>query len=110
MQPIPLKLREQLSKDISMKICIHNNSDCSGRVEWEHCWTYGKHQIQEDWAIVGCCYKHHRGGLLDKDFNRYKSLIKAIELNGSLLPVIKKYPKKNWAQEFSYLRKKYAKQ
>jgi hypothetical protein len=109
MHPIPLKLRKLLSESLSMKTCIHNNSECNGRVEWEHSWIYAGKQIQEEWSIIGCCSYHHRGKGLDKDFNRYKSLIKAMEINGSLLPIIKKYPKKNWLQEFKYLVQKYEK-
>lgn len=107
MQPIPLKLRKQIADSGLMDICIHNNCDCQGRVEWEHSWTYGKHQIQEEWSIVPVCTYHHRGNGLDKDFNRYKSLLKAIELEGSLIPLIRKYPKKNWQQEWKFLSKKY---
>jgi hypothetical protein len=51
---------------------------------------------------------HHRGGKLDKDFNRYCSLLKAIRIYGSLDYICNKYPKKDWRQEFSFLSKKYA--
>ena len=108
MQPIPTKLRKELAESGQINVCIHNNSECQGRVEWEHCWSYGKHQIQELWAIVPCCYKHHRGGLLDKDFNRYCSLLKAISLSDNgLIDIIIKYPRKNWKQEWEYLYSKF---
>ena len=107
--PIPLKIRNKMAEDGSMTRCIHRNSDCSGRVEWEHVWIYSGKQIQKEWAIVPCCYMHHRGGKLDKDFNRYCSLLKAIKIYGSLEEICKEYPRKDWKQIYSFLNKKYAK-
>jgi len=110
MHPIPSKLRKQLADSGLMNVCVHNNKYCSGRVEWEHCWTYAGRQIQEEWAIVPCCYAHHRGAYLDKDFNRFKSLEKAFyTLHLGLQSILDKYPKKNWAQEWSFLKQKYEK-
>ena len=97
-----------MSESLDMKICIHNNCDCQGRVEWEHVWLYAGKQIQEEWAIIPCCYMHHRGGKLDKDFNRYQSLLKAIKIFGDLEYICNKYPKKDWKQIYSFLSKKYA--
>ena len=87
-----------------MKICIHNNKDCRGRIEWEHAWIYAGRQIDESWAIVGVCTYHHRGNGLDKEFNQYKSLLKA-----DIDEVCKQYPKKNWRIIFNYLKSKYEK-
>lgn len=92
-----------------MLVCVHNNCDCEGRVEWEHSWLYAGKRINEKWAIIPCCYMHHRGGLLDKDYNRYCSLKKAFKLYGDLRELFKKYPKKNWIQEWAYLKQKYEK-
>lgn len=105
--PIPLKLREKMASDGSMLHCIHRNADCSGRVEWEHSFLYQGKKIQEEWAIVPCCYMHHRGGKIDKDYNRYRSLLKAIDIYGSLDDIIKRYPKKDWLQEWKFLKSKY---
>ena len=107
MRPIPLKLREQLASTGEMKLCIYNNADCKGRVEWEHAWDYGGKQIQEAWAIIPCCTYHHRGAGLDKDFNHFMSLLKARELASSGVDVFYKYPKKNWPQLWQFLSKKY---
>ena len=107
MHPIPLKLRKELAESVEMKTCIYNNADCKGRVEWEHAWTYAGKQIQEAWAIIPVCTYHHRGAGLDKDFNRWHSLLKIIRLNGGFLEVICKYPKKNWLQEWKYLSNKF---
>lgn len=111
MHPIPIKLRQKLSESQDMKVCIHNNSDCSGRVEWEHAWTYAGKQIQEEWAIIPCCTYHHRGKGLDKDFNRYKSLMKVKDIikQDPGIDVFLRYPKKNWLQEYNFLKEKYEK-
>jgi hypothetical protein len=100
MRPIPKKMKEELAKDPFMKLCIHNNEECSGRIEWEHAWTYAGKQINEIWAIVPVCYMHHRGGKLDKDYNRYVSLLRASEED------LKKYPRKNWKQIKNKLKNK----
>lgn len=107
--PIPLKLREKMAANGSMLHCIHRNSDCEGRIEWEHAWIYAGKKIQEEWAIVPCCTYHHRGDGLDKDFNRWHSILKMIRLNGGFLEVICKYPKKNWLQEWKFLKTKFEK-
>lgn len=112
--PIPLKLREKMASDGSMLHCIHG-SGCGGvivspgqiRIEWEHAFLYAGKKIQEEWAIVPCCTYHHRGSGLDKDYNRYCSLVKAIKIYGSLDVIQQKYPKKNWLQEWEYLKNKY---
>lgn len=110
MQPIPLKLRNKLSECFDMKVCVHNNCECQGRIEWEHVWLYSGKQIQEDWAIIPCCFYHHRGNGLDKDFNRYCSLKKANEINkNGIQDCYTKYPKKDWLQLWSYLKEKYEK-
>lgn len=105
--PIPLNIRDKMSSDGSMLHCIHRNSDCSGRVEWEHAWIYAGKKIQEEWAIVPCCTYHHRGAGLDKDFNRYCSLVKARYIASLGVDVFCKYPKKNWRQEWEFLKTKY---
>lgn len=101
MHPIPLKLRAEMAADPFMLKCIHG-SGCSGRVEWEHSFLYAGHQIQEAWAIVPCCTYHHRGDGLDKDYNRYRALVRA-----DLDDLCRRMPKKDWRQEFKYLSNKY---
>jgi len=101
MRPIPKKLRERLSRDPFMKVCIYNNADCSGRIEWEHAFIYSGRQINEWWAILPCCYAHHRGGFMDKDYNRYKGLSRASDED------LSKYPKADFKQMKNYLTKKY---
>lgn len=106
MKPIPKKIRDKLSQDPRMKTCIHNNSECSRKIEWEHAWTYRGRQIQEEWAIIPVCYMHHRGGKLDKRLNEYMSLKKAKRL-GVWQDILKEYPKKDWEKKWKSLNHKY---
>ncbi len=100
MRPIPKKLREQLQEDPFMQHCIHEG--CPRTPEWEHAWIYSGRQINEDWAIVPCCTFHHRGKGLDKNYNQYIALSRS-----NILEVQKKYPKRNWAQLYTWLRNMY---
>lgn len=116
MRPIPIKMRMEIAADPFMGACIYDeniegnesapNHDCDGRIEWEHAWNYAGKQINEPWAICACCTNHNRGNAMDKDYNRYRTLKRGIEMVG--LPVITaKYPKKNWQQEWNYLKNKF---
>lgn len=65
MNNIPARLRKELSEDPEYSECsmrgIH--SSCDGRITWEHALTYKSKQIQERWAIVPLCEKHHAVGM-----------------------------------------------
>lgn len=101
MAPIPAKLRALLASDPFMRVCIWNNSDCSGRVEWEHAWTYAGKQVQERWSIVPCCTYHHRGKGLVKEFNQYISLSRATEED------MQKYARLDLKTKWFFLKEKY---
>ena len=89
-----------MALDPFMKKCIH--PDCFAKPEWEHAWIYAGKQINEAWAIVPVCTYHHRGSGLDKDYNRYRSIIRATTMDFS------KYPRTDWKQLKEFLTKKYA--
>lgn len=112
MRLIPPKLREQMNGDHKMHVCIYNDCDCrdmSGRkparAEWEHCFIYAGKQINEWWAIIGCCWYHHRGPGLNKEYNRYCAIKRMTEKD--LKQAEFKYPKFNWRWERDRLIKKY---
>ena len=90
MNNMPKKLREQLSNDPYYKKCARENGDCEGRITWEHCWIYAGKQIQEAWAIIALCWRHHLGDLLDKKINQKISLKRATPEDFA------KYPRKDW--------------
>lgn len=105
MDPIPLKIRKIIAQDPFMKTCIYEKigrgHECSGRIEWEHAFSYKK-QIHEPWAIVPCCSHHHRGSGLDKDFNRFMAIIRA-----DIDDLEKRMPRQDWRQIKKYLVSKF---
>ena len=106
MRPIPIKMREEMANDPFMHRCIYahigKGFDCEGRIEWEHCFNYAGKQINEPWAIVGCCTHHHRGAGLDKDFNRFMAIMRA-----DISDLQIRMPKHDWQQTKKYLSQKY---
>lgn len=100
-----------MDKDPFMHRCIYDDEYCSGRVEWEHAFLYAGKQINEWWAIVGCCANtHHRGKKLDKKLNQYVGLTRAVKA-GHLPFIIEKYPRVNWLQLYkgleTYVKRNY---
>lgn len=98
MRPIPQKLREELERQSRMKWCAAFGlgfGGCWPRIEYDHVWIYAGRQINETWAIVGVCKKHHaakEGNLLLKACIQRNSL--RLATNEDLL----QYPKKDWDQ------------
>ena len=96
MRPIPVALRKRLSEDPFMKRCIREGN-CSGRITWEHAFMYQNRQINEAFAIVPLCEKHHFHDL-DKDYGRYIGLLRATPEE------LARYPKVDWKQKLEYLK------
>lgn len=74
--PIPLKLRNEMAEEHYYKTCARKNSECRGRITWEHAFIY-KNKIQERWAIIPLCVYHHLGNGLNKELNHYLALKRA---------------------------------
>ncbi|MCL5435934.1 MAG: hypothetical protein M1275_02540 [Patescibacteria group bacterium] len=87
MRPIPPKLRQELAGDEYYQICSRRDENCSGRITWEHAFTYAGRQINEKWAIIPLCENHHLGKLLNKKINHRIALARATKED------LKKYPK-----------------
>ena len=109
MVPIPKKLREEISKDPFMTVCIYQsqgapNHNCKGRITWEHAYIYAGRKINAKWALVPCCENHNSGPAMDKDYNRYRAIIRA-----DIDELSEKYPNKDWRQEKIYLTNKFNK-
>lgn len=100
MRKIPPALREQMANDPYYKVCARKNSDCDGRITWEHAWIYAGRQINEVWSIIPLCVYHHLGDGLDKDKNQRISLQCATDED------LAKYPRKNWEQIKVWLKLK----
>jgi len=57
---MPAKLRRELSEDPEYDLCsLIDLGGCGGGVTWEHSIIYGGRQVQERWAIIPLCEKHH---------------------------------------------------
>ena len=54
---IPLEIKKQLLEE--PQVCARRNKDCGGRITWEHALLYANKKIQERWAIVFLCARHH---------------------------------------------------
>lgn len=100
MRKIPTKLKEEMSIDPYYKKCARFNSECNGRITWEHAWIYAGKQINEVWAIIPLCEYHHLYEGLDKEENQRISLARATDED------LLKYPKKDWGQIRKWLKLK----
>jgi len=98
MNCIPQKLRKELSKDPEYSKCLrHKEGNCSGKLTWEHCWTYRGKQIQERFAIIPLCWFHHLGAGLNKQLNRWFSINRMTEADE------RKYNRFNWETTRTHL-------
>lgn len=41
------------------QVCARAGEGCAGRITWEHALIYAGRQIDEAWAIVLLCERHH---------------------------------------------------
>lgn len=53
-------MREKLDRDPFMWGCIVSCPECSPRIEWHHALTYAGKRINEPWAILPLCSRHHQ--------------------------------------------------
>lgn len=107
MNKIPPKLRDQLSRDPFYRKCTRSiDGGCSGRITWEHAFTYAGKQIQAKWCIIPLCEKHHgvehyngSDSLLDKGINM------SIALNRATDEELSFYSKANFIQDRNNLNR-----
>lgn len=85
MRTIPEKLKKEILADPYYKNCARKNSECDGRITWEHAIIFAGRQLNEKWAIVPLCTFHHAvdghqdGGDLNKELNVLLALNRASE-------------------------------
>tara|TARA_R110000868_G_scaffold276331_1_gene535984 strand:+ start:490 stop:819 length:330 start_codon:yes stop_codon:yes gene_type:complete len=83
MRKIHAALREEMHNDQYYESCCRKNTECQGRITWEHTLIYGGKQINEKWAIIPLCEYHHAvnkfqdGGDLRKEINVWIALNRA---------------------------------
>lgn len=98
MRPIPNKMREDLAELPRMQTCTVKHFGfgfCEGRIQWHHVWKYAGTQINEMWAILGACERHHR--LVDSEWLVRDAFMRA-SLRLATAEDLAKYPRKGWAQ------------
>lgn len=95
MRPIPTKLRQDLVDDPFMKECCADDDlgYCAGRVQFHHVWIYAGSQINESWAIVPACERHHDQVTKEPAVRR---CFERISLGRATPEDLEKYPRKDW--------------
>lgn len=109
MRPISKAVKEEVlsRKQECQRNVIFHDHVCQGRITIEHAWTYGGKQIDKAWAMILLCeYGHSVGkyqftGILDKNKNKYISLLQATEED------LKEYPRTKWKTIKKYLTSLY---
>ena len=57
---IPDVIREQLSEDPYMQVCLFcEDLTCNGQIEWHHAFTYAGKRRNELWSLIPLCHHHH---------------------------------------------------
>jgi hypothetical protein len=112
MRPIPFKMRQTLEAMPRMRMCemawyAGEFGICDGRVQWHHVWEYAGTQINEIWAILGVCTKHHD---MVKTNRAVKELLELRSVEIATDEELAKYPKRAWKTMRKYLQVKTQKQ
>ena len=62
MRKIPAAVKAAILDDVFYEQCCLRHTDhgsCGGRITWEHAIIYAGRQLNEKWAIIPLCEKHH---------------------------------------------------
>lgn len=85
MRTIPAKLKKEILLNPYYKVCARKDSDCDGRITWEHAIIFAGRQVNEMWAIIPLCTYHHSVDLhqdgpgLNKEINVWIALNRATD-------------------------------
>lgn len=93
MRPIRPQIRQEMAEDPFYEQCCFCGT--MQEIQWHHVWIYEGRQIDEKWAIVPACARHHReleGNIELRQFFEMTSMMLATEED------LAKYPLKNWHQ------------
>lgn len=88
MNNMPKNLRAELTCDPYYYRCVRGNSECEGRITFEHALMYRGKQIQERFAIIPLCEYHHLGEGLIKRYNQAIALARATEKEKEKYPLL----------------------
>lgn len=100
MRPLSKAVRKIVNEEPFFRTCIREGLDCSGRIEIDHCFIYGGRQIDEAWALVPQCHRHHVDDL-DRPYTQYVALGRAKDEE------LAKYSKFDWKRLKTYLNSIY---
>lgn len=106
MRPISPRVRAVIDSDPYYRRCARSHHrGCSGRLTMEHALRFAGRQVDEVWAIIPLCWRHHLGDLLDKRLNELIALSRATDDD------LNKYPKAKarWVQMRTHLEGVYGK-
>ena len=103
---IPKRINDTLDCMPRMRVCPLADSQvmfgtCEGRLERHHVWIYAGRDIQELWAILSPCSKHHA---MVKTDRRVKEALERISLEFATNAQLSKYPKRGWQQLRKHLK------
>ena len=87
MNNVPKRLKDKWQANPPIRCERWKEGTCKGRLTKEHALTYAGRQIQEDWAIIDLCFRHHLGDLLNKRLNQKIAMSRATKED------LKKYPR-----------------
>jgi len=107
MKPIPIKLREEMNADKYYSRCCLTGT--KSEIVFHHAWQYAKGQINEKWAIMPVTNRKHAfDGDADSIHNCLKTRRKVQYLSllrADLEDLKCRMSRKNWQQEFNFLKK-----
>jgi len=106
MRPIPIRLRNLLEAMPRMRVCEmagEKFGPCEGKIDWHHCFIYAGQQLNEMFAILAACRKHHD---MVKTDVRVKEAFELRSLEYATEKDLDKYPKKAWRTLKKYLEVK----
>jgi hypothetical protein len=96
MRPIPIPMRATMSEDpFYSKCCVVGLGYCAGKVQWHHVWIYAGKQINEIWAILPGCERHHDQVQKEPEVRKF---FEKVSLSRAGPEDLAKYPKKDWEQ------------
>jgi len=104
MRKIPEKLKKEIEESGQNDGCVLDTGEhgpCEGGIEWHHCFLYAGKQINEKWAILGACQRHHKLAHGNKEV---KNAFRRESLKRAAPEDLEKYPRESWEQLKKYLK------
>ena len=90
-----------------MKVCElwwdHEFGPCEGKIDYHHVWVYAGIQINEIFAILAVCRKHHD---MVKTERKVREALERRSLEIATNEELARYPNKDWDQLRNYLNSK----